>query len=177
MRLFIGVDLPKEVKDYLYLTQKGIGSSYAKIKWVEKKNLHLTIKFLGEAKEDDVKSAKEKLKNIKLRKFKARLNSLGFYPNEVKINVLWVGTNNEEKIKELQMLVDSETMNLGDIKLGSHITLGRVKFIKNKHEFKEKIKNIKVQDLEFNINEFCLFESKLTKDGPIYRILEVYSLE
>lgn len=176
MRLFIAVDLPRNIKDYLYELQRKIGSEYAKIKWVEKKNLHLTLKFLSEIDDEKVEDLKKKLGNIKFDKFSVKLTKFGIYPNESRINVVWVGLEPESKIIDLQKKIDLETLNFGDIRLGAHITFGRIKFIKNKEKFKDKLFNIKVDNLEFDIDSFRLYKSVLSKDGPRYIVLKEYKL-
>ena len=176
MRIFVAIDLLNDIGDYLYDLQKKIGSGYAKIKFTDKKSLHLTLKFLGEISEDKVENIKNELKNIKFNKFETKLGKLGVYPNETKINVVWISIEPEFNVVELQKLVDSETLNFGDIKLGAHITLGRVKFIKNKDKFKERLFNIKVENLKFKVDSFKLYRSVLSKDGPKYNVLEEYKL-
>ena len=69
MRLFVGIGLPKNIKDYLFELQRNIGSQYAKIKWVEKKNLHLTLKFLGEVHDDKFQELKDRFKDIRYNNF------------------------------------------------------------------------------------------------------------
>ena len=77
MRLFISIDLPREIKDYLFGIQKQVRQ--AKITWVPKKNLHLTLKFLGEVKEDKVEEIKDAI-NVSSSKIKASLGNVGFFP-------------------------------------------------------------------------------------------------
>ncbi|MAG50532.1 RNA 2',3'-cyclic phosphodiesterase [archaeon] len=176
MRVFIAIELPKEVRDYLYVVQKKIGGKEAKIKWVSKKNIHLTLKFLGEITEERLDKLKEILKNIKFKSFKIKLSKIGVFPNENQIRVVWVGLKPEEKILELQRKIDESLLELfpTDQKFISHLTLGRVKLIKQKNEFIEKLNNFNVEEMSFEINEFKLIKSKLTKDGPSYEIIEKY---
>jgi 2'-5' RNA ligase len=176
MRVFIAIKLPKEVRDYLYIVQKKIGRKEAKIKWVSKKNIHLTLKFLGETTEDQLSKIKGILKNIKLKSFKVKLNKIGIFPNENQIRVVWVGLKPEEKILELQRKIDESLLKLfpTDQRFISHLTLGRVKLVKQKNEFIEKLNNFDVEEMSFEINEFELIKSKLTKDGPSYEIIEKY---
>src|SRR3989338_2662493 len=177
MRIFFGVDLPLEVKDYLYELENSLKDlSIAKIQWVPKRNFHLTLKFLGEISEEKVKIIKLALKDINLSKFRLRLGDFGYFPGGDRINILCVGLENDEPLRELQKLIDEKTIGLGDLKLGSHITLGRVKFFKKKKEFLEKINKLDIRNLEFEVGSFCLFESRLSKDGPRYYILEKYKL-
>ena len=67
MRVFISVDLPKEGRDELYRIQKLINPSLAKIKWVPKKNIHLTLKFIGEV--ESIDEIHERLSKIKFNPF------------------------------------------------------------------------------------------------------------
>ena len=177
MKLFVGIELPDNIKDYLYKLQSGLkNSKLAKVNWCFKKNFHQTLKFLGEVPEDKLDELKNKLRNIKYNEFKLKLTEIGFYPSEQRINVVWVGVEPENEIIELRKLVDAETMELGDMKSGVHITLGRVKFVRDKKKFKEKLKNVKVESLSFGVGSFALFSSTLSKDGPSYNVLERYGL-
>ena len=70
MRLFIAIEPSKEVKDYIYNLESKLKSELpATISWVAKKNLHLTLKFLGEIKEDKLGDLKKVLKGIQFPKF------------------------------------------------------------------------------------------------------------
>lgn len=178
MRVFISIDLPKEVKDYLFELEKEVrGFNLGKVNWVFKKNLHLTLKFLGEVSEDKALEIKNNLKNIKFKKFKLKLTEISFYPSKFKPNVIWVGVELQEEFIKLQQLVDAETIEVGDLKLGAHITFGRIKSLKEKKLFLDKISKIKIKKLEFEVNSFDLFNSELSASGPSYNLLEKYSLE
>lgn len=177
MRLFIAVDLSDEVKDYLFELQKSF-KGYAKVNWVAKKNLHLTLKFLGDIKDEELGDVKEILKEIKFDKFKICLKGAGVFPAKNIIRVLWVGLEPVDKIMALQKKVD-ETLLLkfpADQRFLAHLTLGRVKLVKDKKKFLEVLEKIKVKDLCFDVNCFKLIESKLRKDGPQYTVLEKYNL-
>lgn len=179
MRLFTTIALDKEVKEYLCELQKKIGRNLAKINYISKKNLHLTLKFLGEVDKDKLTEIKKALRKIKYKKFKLKIDKIGVFSNEYSINVIWAGVENESKISELQTKVDEETINLSKegIKLGGHITLGRIKTIKNREIFLKRIKEIKFEVLEFEVNEFKLIKSSLNKNGPDYEVIDIYSLE
>ncbi|MBS3152708.1 RNA 2',3'-cyclic phosphodiesterase [Candidatus Woesearchaeota archaeon] len=177
MRLFIGIDLPDNIKDCLFNLELSFKiKNLAKVNWVPKKNLHITLKFLGDVSSDTVERIKHNLSKVSYKKFKIKLNGFGFYPNNMRINVIWVGVEPYNKIVELQKLVDSETLEVGNVKLGAHITLGRVKAIKNKDLFLDFVKNVKLEPLEFQVNSFILYKSVLSKDSPSYEVLKRYSL-
>jgi|SRR3989344_7504188 len=177
MRLFSAVDLDLEIKNYLNSLK--FGNEYAKINWVPKKNLHITLKFFGDVSENKISHLDSLLKVVKFDKFKLKLNSLGFFPNEDSPNVIWIGVEPHDKFIELQKKIDEATLIFSEkaVKLGAHLTLGRIKSIKNKQQFIKLIKSMRIKPIEFNVTDFCLFKSKLTKDSPRYKLIKSYSLE
>lgn len=178
MRLFTAIDLPENVKEYIFeLESEFKKNKAAKIKWVFKKNLHLTLKFFGEIPDDKVGELTTKLKSIKFSEFELELKSIGFYGGSKGVNVVFVSVWPEDKIVNLQKLVDAETIGMGDLKIGAHITLGRVKFVKNKKEFEDfllTIKDFEIEKLHFKASEFSMFKSVLRKEGPEYILLKSY---
>lgn len=178
MRCFLAIDLNKECKDYLFNLQKEF-SKFVKAKWVEKKNLHLTLKFLGDIDENKLKAVKKILSEIKFKKFNIHLSEFGVFPNENIINVIWVGLKPEKDIINLQKKIDEVLLDLfsKDQKFTSHITLGRVKLVKNKDKFKGFLKETRINNIEFSVDSFKLYKSELSKDGPKYYLLEEYKLE
>ena len=178
MRLFLGIDLPDEIKDYLFNLQSGLkNSSLAKVAWESKYKFHITLKFLGDVPDGKIVDLKNKLKDIKLGKFKLKLTNVGYFPGGPKVNVVWIGVTPEVPVTELQKLIDYETLEFGSVKFGSpHITLGRIKFIRHRKGLIDHLNNIKVENFGFNVGSFTLYKSTLTKDGSVYDALERYDL-
>ena len=58
----------------------------------------------------------------------------------------------------------------------SHLTIARVKSIKDKNIFLEKIKKIKFDKIKLKVKNFKLKRSKLTRNGSVYEDLEIYDL-
>lgn len=173
MRLFTAINLPEHIKSYLFKLEEEIRSwGIAKISFVHKKNLHLTLKFFGDA--ENVNEIKEKLKNVKFKEFNLVLDKIGVFPSESYIRVVWAGLKDGEELIKLSNKIDEETINKESHEFTGHLTLGRVKFVKDKKSFVEKLSKLKIENLEFTVNEFILFQSILTKDGPEYKIIEKY---
>ena len=146
MRAFISIELPQRIKNALYDIQKQISSKNAKIRWVAKKNLHLTLKFFSKISPDKLDEVKERLIDLKFKPFKVKLDKIGFFPSEDLIRVIWVGLQNFEKIMDIQGEIELRLNKLypRDERFSTHLTLGRVKLVKNRDKFLESFKAVKV---------------------------------
>ena len=80
------------------------------------------------------------------------------------------------EIYELQQKIDSRLADLfpKDDRFKPHITLARVKFIKDKVKFIRELKQIKIEKKEFSVSNFKLMKSTLTPEGPVYEDLAVF---
>lgn len=178
MRAFIAIEIPKEIKNEIVKLQETLSS--LKIfhgKLTETENLHLTLKFLGEISDEKAEEVKEKLKEIKFKKFKVKISEVGvFSPHFVRI--IWVKINGKE-ILELQNKIDSELKNLfePERRFMSHMTLVRVKKVEDKAKLLQFLASLQLSNKEFEVSAFVLKESKLKPEGPIYTDLEIYPLE
>ena len=56
----------------------------------------------------------------------------------------------------------------------SHMTIARIKYVKNTKGFLEHIKNIKAKEISFKVNKFKLKSSELKRTGPEYTLLKEY---
>lgn len=174
MRLFIAIEVPEEIHGYFLELQKKVNTSLAKITLA--KSFHLTLKFLGEVDENKKDKTIELLREVKFEPFSAELNNVGVFPNENYIRIVWVGLEPKDKITELQQKIDNILVDLfaKDKRFHPHITLGRVKFVKDKKEFINLLKEIKVEKKSFEASVFKLIKSTLTPEGPVYEVLELF---
>ena len=176
MRAFLAIDLPEEVKDYLEEIKAKIGNDYAKINWVEKNKIHITLKFLGEIDDEKLKKVKDLLK-IQLQPFTIKLTKLGVFPSSSYINIVWIGLKENPLLFELHKIIDMNLSKLFPMETDfiGHITLGRVKFVAHKKEFINKLNSIKIEEKEVEVENVKLYKSTLTPKGPIYEVIETYS--
>lgn len=176
MRLFVAIEIPEDLKEYLSEIQGKIGINSDKIRFVNKAQIHLTLKFLGEVQPNIAEEIKNNLKKITFDSFSVVLDTLGVFPSENYIRVVWVGLKPEAPILELQENVDEKLKKLfkKEKNFKTHVTLARVKFVNNKEEFIKRLKNITIENKKIEINNFKLVKSTLTLQGPIYDDLEVF---
>ncbi|MAG79019.1 RNA 2',3'-cyclic phosphodiesterase [Candidatus Pacearchaeota archaeon] len=178
MRCFIAIKLSEHVKSKVFHEFENLQKkNLFRGKFVEKGNLHLTLKFLGSISEEEIEETKKKLSEIKFEKFNCKIGKTGVFDNESHIKVIWVDLISD-KIEELQKQVSNKFLEYpSDFKkFNSHITTTRVKFIINKEKLIEEIKKINFKNLDFDVNEFVLMKSELTREGPKYKVLERFKL-
>ncbi len=175
MRLFIAIDLPKEIKDHLYNLQSKVKD--AKSNWVAKSKLHITLKFLGEVEEGKLEEIKQRIQ-VQHPSFQLTLASLGFFPNAEDPKVIWVGVQPEDGLRALQQKVDGEllTMFPDEQQFKAHITLGRVKTIRRKESFQKSLRELEVKSITFEVKEFTLYSSNLRRGGASYEVIENVTL-
>ena len=106
MRAFIAIELPYQMREYLSEIQEQLVLNDAKIKLVDKKNLHLTLKFLGEIDDKKIEQINKSLSKIKFTPQTISISEIGVFPSENYIKVIWAGIKPAEKICELQQQIE-----------------------------------------------------------------------
>lgn len=150
-----------------------------KINWVNISNLHITLKFIGSTEEKIIPLIVNKLSKKLENKFldsSFLLAGMGVFKNVKSPRVLWLGIENKSVLNEINNIIENELYDLGIEKTGKifspHLTIARIKFIKNFGELKEiseKYKNYEFQKIE--LNEIIIYESILKPTGPTYNAL------
>ncbi len=179
MRLFIGIPVSEEIKAKikpLYQRLEEIGQN---LNLVPLENLHFTLKFLGEIEEQKIPEIKPRLLKIKLKPFSISLEKLGFFPNEQRIKVIWIGIKSKELVflmREINSRLDYIRKDEHETEI-PHLTLARVKSIQDKEQLLQLIKNNQSTIFgQMEIKHFFLYQSQLTSAGPIYKIIAEFKL-
>ena len=187
-RCFLAIDIDPDLIKNIAKLQDEFKQTKNNVKYVEKENLHFTLKFFGNISEDIIekikKSVQKVLKNDNLKSenpnFEISIEKIGTFPNENYMKVLWIGTKNNSFLINLKKELDLEFKELGfklDKNFKTHLTIGRIKNLKYKKEFKEKIEELKDIEIgKMNINKISLKKSQLTPNGPIYSDIEVFHI-
>lgn len=170
MRLFIAIELPEEVLKHFKFLQSKLKSDFVNQTFSGQQ--HLTLKFLGNL--DSADDVVELLKKVSFDPFEVCLSKCGVFPDEDFVRVVWVGVEPEKPLVELQKKVEDALKPLdirNDHSFSPHITLSRVKFVKDKVEFNKIVQSLKPEPVKFSVNSFKLIKSDLTPQGPIYTVL------
>jgi len=172
MRSFIAITLPQNIKDYLDDIQKQFKKCEVSAKWVNTQNIHLTLKFLGEVKEEKISSIENIVKETAAGSsaLKVKLTNFGFFPSERNPRVFFISTDKEETLQKIAYGLEEKLEPLGfrrEYRFKSHITLARLKSKKNTGCLVAKSKKIKA-DKSFPVDSITLYKSILTPRGPVY---------
>ncbi|AGB05142.1 2'-5' RNA ligase [Aciduliprofundum sp. MAR08-339] len=171
MRSFIAIEVPftKEMESL----QNSIDG---RVKLVERENVHITLKFLGEIDEKTFEMVRQIVEDCKVGSFKITLRGVGFFPNERYVRVVWIGVDNYEPIERMARCIDEKLRKIGFQREKSyvpHLTVARAKgriTIRNL----EKFKNMRFAEME--VKEIKIKKSTLTPNGPVYEDLATIQL-
>ncbi len=169
MRVFISIELPEKAKQEIVRIQNEIEKlGLIKGKFIEKENLHLTLKFLGEIDDKKLEKIKEKLNELKFSKFKVRFDKLGVF-SEKFVRIVWISLKGDE-LFELQKDVDEVLKDFfgKEQRFMAHVTIVRPKFVKNREKFIEELGKIDFEKVEFEVDKIFLKKSELFKEGAKY---------
>lgn len=182
VRAFLAIDLDDDLKPKINRIIRDFRGTDAKIKYVELQNLHLTLKFFGDIDTDGLDILSQKIEKVvsDFEPFDIRIKGCGAFPNKNRINVIWVGIENDDIIRQLHDRLDAEFEKLGfgkDRRFSTHLTIGRMKSAKNKSQVKSAIEENENIDIgEMTVTGITLKKSTLTPSGPIYEDLKVFEL-
>ena len=176
MRVFICIEFPDEVIKEVARVQEILGKMKFTGKMTELENLHLTLKFLGEVDDKNEEKIKRLLGKINFSGFNVRLGNAGIFSYNKSPRIVWIKIEGKG-IFELQKKIDNVLKDLfrPEERFMSHMTIARIKYIKDKKGFEEYVSNIGVRDINFKVNNFKIKASELDKIGPKYRTLEEFS--
>jgi 2'-5' RNA ligase len=181
IRSFIAFDLDNDaVREKIANVQNLLVKTSADLKLVEAKNIHITLRFLGNISPNTVERIYEEMQKVQFVPFDAKLYGLGAFPNPRYPRVVWVGiTQGAEQLRGIFSQLEPRLQRLGftpDPKgFSPHLTISRVKSGRNKAELATFLSAN--ASYEFGIiNAKCLRlkRSDLTPKGPIYSTLKEF---
>jgi len=182
MRTFIAIDIPENIKKGLInFTEKCRSLQSDGIKYVEKGNMHITLKFLGELSEEQIENLSRDLAFIKFKAFPISVKTTGAFPNIFFPRVIWAGIFPVENLLEIFSKIESASINNGipaeERPFSPHITLARIKSRADKGWADFLKQNNNLDFGSFMPDGFSLYKSELNKSGPVYTKLKHFLFE
>lgn len=180
MRHFVALHIPDDVREKIAKLIRELRPLDNEWKWPRVENLHVTLKFLGETPPDKLKNACDALRNISSEwPIQIAFRGLGFFPNERRPRVLWIGMDAPPAISKLAAGIEDGLAGVGvpreERAFTPHLTLARNKDGQLAGELRSAL--AKYSSLQFgtmNATAFHLVESKLKSTGAEYTTLESF---
>jgi len=178
IRSFIAFDLENEsVLKRITEAQAMLVKTGADLKAVEPRNIHVTVRFLGNISSGMVDGVYEGMKQVQFIPFNVKLRGLGAFPDVRHPRVCWAGiTGGADQLRGIFSQLEPRLRALGfapDPKgFSPHLTIARVRSGRNKAEL-AKCLGVNA-DFDFGqIDASCLRlkKSDLTPRGPVYSTL------
>jgi RNA 2',3'-cyclic 3'-phosphodiesterase len=180
VRLFLAISLDPSVRDAVSAALAELRTAAPQIKWVRAENLHVTLKFLGETPQAKLDALQSALSMIRLPgAIQLDFRGLGFFPNEKRAKVLWLGMNASPNLPELAAAIDHAAHSLGfpleDRPFTPHLTLARFSTPGLPQALSEPVRKISAQSFgSQTATNFNLIESKLKPSGAEYTTLHSF---
>jgi 2'-5' RNA ligase len=187
MRCFIAIDIDEKIREGIAELQKQLAAKVdvrrGDVKWVEPKNIHLTLKFLGEVKDEQAVEVCEISEQVAggHQKFAIDIESVGFFGGR-SAKVVWVGAGKgADELLSFQKDLDGRLAQAGYPKEGrefaAHLTLCRIRNPKAGIKLAEVCKTFKDYKLgSISAEALSVYQSQLTPSGPIYTLLGSFKL-
>ena len=177
MRSFIAIPISRQVRIRLVQLAEEIGNSGVRGRPVRSDAVHLTLKFLGEIKAQQVPEILTALEQTarQCQAFRIRAQSLGVFPSRKRPRVLWAGLIPENPIVGLQKKLEQSLEEIGvspeNRPFHPHLTLLRIREIQDRQSFNCQIeRNSEVSFGVVEVREIVLFESLLKPSGAEYNV-------
>ncbi len=188
LRLFIAVPLPDPVRSLVQTLIEDLHQEPWPVRWVSPDNAHLTLHFLGEVPPEQAELLKLALPASVARhqRFRLRTAELGVFPNQKRPRVLWLGLYGPAHRlvtlhSDLQALLRGLNFAVDDDPFHPHITLGRVRDVRNTstkdlprqivERFRAEAESGRASSknaIALAVDEVVLYRSILDKSGPTY---------
>ena len=185
VRTFVAIQVSPEVSSRAGRLIARLAESQARVRWVDPKHLHLTLKFLGDI---DILNIHEICRAVnqaaaEAPPFDLEIGGAGAFPNLDRPRTVWVGIRRgQEELCELQAGVESHLATIGyrpeARRFQPHLTIGRVR---DGDAGAIELSRRLADERDFtaglvDVSEVCIFSSELTREGPIYEPLGVSPL-
>jgi RNA 2',3'-cyclic 3'-phosphodiesterase len=178
VRTFIAVFPPLEIREEALAKARRLFVG-ERVRWARPENVHLTLKFLGDVREEGLEGLCAALEKVcgSQAAFDAVLAGFGAFPSARRAQILWVGIGaGSSELRSLAANLDTALAPLGFEREKRpyipHLTLARTR------SKATSIKPPPEENLgEFQVRHVELTESTLAPEGATYRTVRAFALK
>ena len=183
IRCFVAVEIPESIQDLLTEIQEAFRPKIERASWTRPRNIHLTLKFIGEVENNSVNQIDASLHRTagQQKPFSIEIGGVGAFPNLVQPRVLWVGIKRGTiQLSTLASTIDDELVKLGfsnENRFHPHLTLARLKNQVNLSTYSKLFKKFETIEGAFlTVDKITLVKSELRPSGAVYTPIQNYQL-
>ena len=184
LRTFVAVPIPDAVALFLEQMQGQLQLPGMNVRWVAVKNIHLTLKFLGNIDPSMVSAVAAHMDaSAEMNpSFSLIAKGVGVFPNRRNARVFWVGLAGElDRLKTLQATLESGLESVGFKKesrdFSAHLTIGRTRRRVDAQTIGALLEPLKDESSDsFRVDRLMLFKSVLRSPGAEYTLLHTSHL-
>lgn len=185
LRTFVAVEITREIRDKTEKLIAALACTMAEVKWVEQHNLHLTLKFLGEVREQEIDRVCKVVQRgaSAVKPFELEIRGVGAFPTAARPRTVWLGaTDGAEPMVALHDSIEAKLAELDfreeHRRFQTHLTIGRVRGTGPEIA---QLGQLIEQHADFvagrmTVNRVTIFASALTSEGPVYDVLGTATL-
>jgi len=183
IRAFLAIDLPHEIRNEIAQIQNRLKNDLrGLIRWVRPEGIHLTLKFFGDIKGNDMETVSRVMENQagRINPLRFGIKNLGVFPDLKRPRVLWLGIDGDvESLIAFQKAMDRELYAHGfpieDRPFRPHLTLARIREPKGLMGIAKLMENRDGYTAGcFDAAEIILFRSQLMPQGAVYTKLACF---
>lgn len=171
IRLFVALELPELVRATLVAMMGEVAGA----RWQREDQLHLTLRFIGEVDHHLAADIAAALGRIKGDTLALSLDGIGSFEHRGRIDTLWIGVRPRDQLSALAHRINAALVRAGlppeHRAFVPHITVARLGRTAGPIS---GFPATPVRALSFTTIGFALWESRLTRSGPDYHVLERY---
>lgn len=149
-----------------------------RIGWATAEKLHLTLKFLGETSDEQLKRFVGAVENTanKFQPFALEIGGAGVFPSARNARVLWLGVSDENNsLHKLSESLEEECGRQGfareNRKFKAHLTVARLKQKPDAALIEKHLTGAFQASEPFSASEIVIYESELLPHGSRYSAL------
>lgn len=186
IRAFLAFDISDEVKAELASVVGILASKDRDVRWVKPELMHCTIRFFGEIDENLLLTKLAPVIEREVRHqspIQLSAHGIGVFPNWRYPRVIWSGITGEtETVMALHAKLEECFHEYGLVRdprqLRLHLTLGRAKSpLKETGPLMHLVEKMVEHEFgEFTVSKLTLYQSTLTREGPVYTALRSFPL-
>lgn len=175
IRTFIAAEISSGVRSALVGDMVRFKAMAPLVKWVQPDNLHLTFRFLGDVKENDLEELFAALQDAvaDIPPFALEVRGVGAFPNWRHPRVVWAGCGEgAEDAEALAAAVENACVDLGyeheHRPFRPHFTLGRVKLPADAMGLESLADDAEKVYGYVDVDAVVVFMSSLRRNGQVY---------